>query len=231
LSPLDRYDQTMSKPTIRGVTFDMDGLMFNTEDLYDQVTGIVLQRRGKSVDLALKQKMMGLPGRNAYEVLQRDLQLSDPYEVFHQEMEEIFAERLPRQIAKMQGLDDLLDLLESHQIPKGVATSSTRKFAQAALGCFDLISRFEFVLTGEDVVQGKPHPEIYLRSAQQLGVHPQQMLALEDSWNGSRAAVAAGAFTVAVPTEHSLGLDFSHVDLVVSTLADQRLLQLFRPGC
>jgi HAD superfamily hydrolase (TIGR01509 family) len=216
----------ISKPRIQGVTFDMDGLMFNTEDLYDQVTGIVLQRRGKKLQLPLKQKMMGLPGPQAYEILRADLQLQETYQDFHQEMEELFADLLPRRIEKMPGLDPLLELLEARQIPKGVATSSTRKFAQAALGRFDLIPRFQFVLTGEDVVHGKPHPEIYLKSAARLGIEPRRMLAIEDSWNGSRAAVAAGAFTVAVPTEHSLGQDFGHADLVVPNLGDRRLVEI-----
>lgn len=205
----------------------MDGLMFNTEDLYDQVTGIVLQRRGRELNLPLKQKMMGLPGPQAFEILQADLQLSVTYQEFLREMEELFAELLPEKIEKMPGLDSLLELLEARQIPKGVATSSTRKFARAALGRFDLITRFEFVLTGEDVVHGKPHPEIYLKSAEKLGIEPRQMLAIEDSWNGSRAAVAAGAFTVAVPTAHSQGLDFGHANLVVSNLADRRLIEIF----
>lgn len=213
---------------ICGVTFDMDGLMFNTEDLYDDVTSIVLDRRGKKYSADLKLKIMGMPGPQAFEIMNQALDLDESFAVFQAEMEEVFADILPQQIAKMHGLDPLLDLLESLQIPKGVATSSTRKFAQTALGIFQLEPRFEFLLTGDDVTHGKPHPEIYLTAANLLGIRPNQMLALEDSYNGSQAAVAAGAITVAIPTAHSRDQCFRHTFLVAESLADPLLWRLLK---
>jgi pseudouridine 5'-phosphatase len=211
----------------RAVAFDMDGLMFNTEDLYDEVTGIVLARRGKAYTLQQKLKMMGLPGPKAYAHLQADLELTDPFEVFQKEMDDVFADVLPTRIEKMPGLDHLLELLERMEIPKAVATSSERAFAETALATFNLLDRFEFLLCGNDVTYGKPHPEIYLTAAQRLNVLPGEMLALEDSHNGSRAAAAAGAFTVAVPTVHSRQQNFDHVQFVADSLSDQRILRLF----
>ena len=127
----------------------------------------------------------------------------------------------------MPGLETLLQKLESKGIPKIVATSSHRKFANRNLAQFELTHRFEFVLTSEDVSQGKPHPEIYLAAAEKLGVAPKNLLVLEDSKTGSTAAAASGAFTVAVPTEHSVGLDFSHVHHVSNRLDDEFILNLF----
>ena len=219
----------MNPPEIRAVAFDMDGLMFNTEDLYDQVGETLLSRRGHAFTLQLKLKMMGLPGPKAFEVLRSELGLNDPVETLQAESDEIFKVILPAQIATMKGLNGLLDLLESRKIPKAVATSSHRKFATAALGCFDLQRRFEFVLTAEDVTHGKPDPEIYLTTAKRLQVEPHQMLVLEDSLTGSRAAAAAGAFTIAVPTAHTRGLDFGHVDHVAESLEDSLILELFAP--
>lgn len=214
-------------PRIQAVTFDMDGLMFNTEDLYDEVTSVVLARRGKEYTLSQKLKMMGLPGPKAYAVLQSELGLEDSYRDFQGEIDEVFADVLPVKIEKMPGLDQLLSLLETKAIPKAVATSSHRKFAATALGKFGLIERFEFVLCGCDVTHGKPHPEIYLTAASRLKVRPENMLALEDSVNGSRAAVAAGAFTIAIPTSHSRDQNFGHVQRVVQSLHDEALLSLF----
>ena len=82
-----------------------------------------------------------------------------------------------------------------------------------------------FILTSEDITHGKPHPEIYLLAAQRLGVPPGEMLVLEDSQNGCRAAAAAGAFTVAVPGEHSRRQDFSCANLIVESLKDERLFR------
>ncbi len=94
------------------------------------------------------------------------------------------------------------------------------------LSRFDLEPRFEFVLTSDEVTNGKPHPEIYLTSAVRLGVSPDEMLVLEDSENGCRSAAAAGAFVVAVPGGHSAHHDFSLAALSVDSLADPRLYEV-----
>ena len=211
---------------INAVVFDMDGLMFNTEDLYDQVGDIILGKRGQKFTNELKLEMMGLPGHAAFEVLRSHCGLSDSVESLQQETDEIFLELLPKEIAKMPGLDSLLELIESKAIPKAVATSSHRKFATQALGFFDLEPRFDFVLTGDDVQRGKPDPDIYLLAAKKFDISASTMLVLEDSINGSRAATAAGAITVAVPTIHTSECDFSHVDYVASNLMDNFIVEL-----
>ncbi|MFM8380085.1 MAG: HAD-IA family hydrolase, partial [Planctomycetia bacterium] len=73
---------------------------------------------------------------------------------------------------------------------------------------------------------GKPHPEIYERAAVQLGVAPSEMLVFEDSENGCRAAVAAGAVVVAVPGAHSRRHDFTGARFVAESLADPRIVEL-----
>jgi HAD superfamily hydrolase (TIGR01509 family) len=123
----------------------------------------------------------------------------------------------------MPGLELLLEAIESRGIPKAIATSSGPRFVHNVLSRFALAPRFEFILTSEDIVEGKPHPEIYLTAAERFAVSPEEMLVLEDSQNGCRAAVAAGTFAVAVPAGHSRGHDFTGAKLVIDTLADPRL--------
>ncbi len=106
---------------------------------------------------------------------------------------------------------------------KAIATSSVRAFTERVLGQFNLAPRFKFILTAEDVSEGKPHPEIYLKAAARLNVEPRQMMVLEDSYNGCQAAITAGAFTVAVPGGQSRSQDFSSASLVADTLADPRI--------
>ena len=206
--------------TIKAVVFDMDGLMFNTEDLYDVVGTALLKPRGHQFTPELKLQMMGLPGDQAFAVMVEQCQLTDSIESLQEESTALFADLLPREIRPMAGLMDLLQRLEQRQIPKAIATSSHLKFATIALSQFDLIPRFEFVLTAESVQRGKPHPDVYLLAAKKLGVSPAEILVLEDSVIGSRAASAAGAVVIAVPTVHSAGCDFSHVDRIANSLAD-----------
>jgi HAD superfamily hydrolase (TIGR01509 family) len=130
----------------------------------------------------------------------------------------------------MPGLIDLLHALERHKIPKGIATSSRRSFVEHVLGHFNFAPRFSPILTSEDITEGKPHPEIYLKAADRLGIPPAQMLVLEDSQNGCKAAVAAGAITVAVPGTHSRNHDFSGAAFVAETLADRRIYDLLSLG-
>lgn len=213
----------MRSDPLRGVVFDLDGLMFNTEDLYLAVGSEILRRRGKVFDQALRDQMMGRPGSAALKIMIDRHLLDDTVEGIAAESEEVFAALLDDGLATMPGLAALLDALESADIPKGIATSSGRRFTRNVLGRFQLEPRFRFVLTAEDVQHGKPDPEIYLRAARRLGIAPAEMLVLEDSENGCRAAVAAGAFTVAVPSRHSTGHDFSTATLVADTLQDRRI--------
>lgn len=220
----------MSENQLRAVVFDMDGLMFNTEHLYDQSGQTLLARRGMTFSRELKLAMMGLPGPDAFAVMIDACGLTETVEELQAETDEIFRELLPAKIEKMPGLDALLETIEQQSIPKAIATSSHRKFARAALDRFDLQPRFEFVLTAENVRRGKPNPEIYLTAAERLGVSPDEVLVLEDSVAGSRAAANAGCFTVAVPTEYSVGLDYSHADLVVSSLEHPAIAEIVRSG-
>ena len=93
------------------------------------------------------------------------------------------------------------------------------------LSRFNYRPRFAFLLTAEDVSQGKPHPEVYRLAAQQHDVPAENILVLEDSENGCRAAVAAGAYTVAVPNRHTRHHNFDGVGFIADSLADRRIYE------
>ena len=209
----------------KAVVFDLDGLMFNTEELYQHVGGEVLRRRGKLFDAELLDAMMGRPGSVALQLMIDWHQLVDTVEQLATESDEVFAGILGERLETMPGLLQLLDALERAAVPKAIATSSRRAFVTDVLSRFDLEPRFSFILTAEDVVQGKPFPEIYQRAAARFGLEPRETLVLEDSENGCRAAAAAGAFTVAVPGGHSRRHNFEVASLVVDSLADQRIYE------
>jgi len=212
-------------PPIRAVVFDMDGLMFNTEDVYTLVGSELLRRRGCEFTAGLKDATMGLPPQPSFEAMIRWHGLSDTWEELVPESNRLFIEMLPQHLAPMPGLMELLAALERRAIPKAIATSTCRELLDACLAPFQLEPRFQFILTAEDIMLGKPNPEIYQTAARRFGVPPHEMLVLEDSQNGCRAAAAAGAFTVAVPGDHSRQQDFSVASLVVESLADPRLYE------
>lgn len=214
----------------RAVVFDLDGLMFNTEELYQHVGGEVLRRRGHAFTPELLDQMMGRPGHVALDIMIRWHGLNDTVAELAIESEQVFATILDERLALMPGLAELLVALEQASIPKAIATSSARRFATTVLSRFDLEPRFKFVLTAEDVVHGKPAPEIYETAARRLGYATHELLVLEDSQNGCRAAVAAGTQAVAVPAGRSWQHDFTGAALVARTLADPRIYDLLGIG-
>ena len=205
------------------VTFDLDGLLVNTEELYQDVGTELLRRRGRSFDADLLDRMMGRPQQVSLRIMIEWHGLTDTVEQLAAETGAIFTSLLDTRLAPMPGVASLLDSLDREGIPYGVATSSGPDFATDVLGRVGLLGRMRFVLTCDDVREGKPHPEIYLAAATRHGVPPGRMLVLEDSQTGCRAAVAAGAVAVAVPGGHSRRHDFTGAAFVAETLADGRI--------
>lgn len=215
----------ISEIDVRAVVFDLDGLMFNTEELYQKVGTELLRRRGKRFDGELLDAMMGRPPRISLQLMIDWHSLSDTVAELSAESAEIFRPVLDQHLAFMPGLEPLLAALEQREIPKAIGTSSGRQFVNDVLGRFNLAHRFAFILTAEDVIEGKPNPEIYLAAAKRFGLEPAQVMVLEDSANGCRAAVQAGTFAVAVPGGHSRTHDFSGAKYIAASLSDPSILR------
>ncbi len=211
---------------IRAVVFDMDGLMLNSEDVFELAGNQLLERRGLQMTSEIRRQMLGRRAEEAFAAMKQMTGVTDPIPDLMLETKQLFQAIAEHHLDTMPGLLSLLDLIEQKLLPKGVATSSPRSYMTDLLGRFDLLKRFPLTLTAEDVRHGKPHPEIYQTAAQRLHVEPHQLLVLEDSETGSRAAAAAGAFTVSVPNRHTEDGDFSMSSLRINSLQDERLLQL-----
>jgi HAD superfamily hydrolase (TIGR01509 family) len=207
----------------KAVVFDLDGLMFNTEELYHEVGREVLRRRGKRLDNDLLVQMMGRTGSDALQIMIDRHQLDDPVDQLQAESMEILDVLLATRLEPMPGLLALLEALECSAVEKAIATSSDRAYVSKVLGPLEMERRFQFVLTAEDVHCGKPHPEVYLTAAARLGLEPAEVMVLEDSENGCRAAVTAGTFAVAVPGPHSRHHSFGGASLIATSLADRRI--------
>ncbi len=212
--------------TISAVTFDLDGLMFNTEMIYGRVMRQLLEKRNKPFQQELLDQMMGRPGIVALTIFREWHNLDETVEDIYADSDTIFLEILDRELAPMPGLVELLNALEANKIPKAIATSSRAPVVHRMLDHFGWRPRFDFILTSGDVLHGKPNPEIYLKAAEKHGIAPAAMLVLEDSHNGCRAAIDAGAHAVAVPGDHSHRHDFTGAQFIADTLADRRIYEL-----
>ncbi|MEZ6122027.1 MAG: HAD family phosphatase [Planctomycetaceae bacterium] len=213
-------------PRIRAVVFDLDGLMLNTEDIFDLAGRELLARRGLEMTSEIHHSMLGRRPDEAFQALKDLTGISDAISDLKLETRELFASIAEHHLAVMPGLTDLLDYIEDLQLPRAVATSSPRDYMQDLLSRFGLLHRFHLTLTAEDVTHGKPHPEIYLTAAARLSVDPSEVLVLEDSETGTRAAAAAGTYAVSVPNRHTAAGNFEIADAVVSSLADPLLRRI-----
>jgi HAD superfamily hydrolase (TIGR01509 family) len=178
----------------------------------------------------MKASMLGRRAADSGEAFRKLAGLDEPAELIMSELRERFYAELDTAVHPTPGLFALLDHLEHLRLPRCVATSSRRSYAEGLLTRHRLIDRFSFLLTSEDVSRGKPDPEIYLEAARRFGLEPRGVLVLEDSAAGITAAKAAGAVAIGVPHEHSPSEGLAHADRIVDRLDDPALLTLLSSG-
>ncbi|AGA25257.1 HAD family hydrolase [Singulisphaera acidiphila] len=212
--------------SIRAVVFDLDGLMFDTEALFHRVASAMLAERGKQMTSEIMRAMIGRRAVDSGQAFKTLAGLDEPVEDLMAEAKTRFMAELDVAVHPTPGLFVLLDRLAARQLPLAVATSSRRSYAERLLKNHGLLDRFQFLLTAEDVVHGKPDPEIYRKAAERFGIPASSVLVLEDSAAGLQAAKGAGTFAVGVPHEHSPAENLHAAALIVSRLDDPAVLAL-----
>ena len=186
---------------IQAVIFDMDGLMFDTERLWDTLWEPACQALSLAMPANLEEFLAGgrgLAGTKLNEHIQKYFPQIDP-QVIVEKVWELAEERFGQGVPCKPGLEELLKTLEEKKIPRIVASSSPRALILKNLETTGMSRYFEQVVCAADVRFSKPAPDIFLEAARRLGVDIHECVVLEDSFNGVRAGHAAGAVTVMVP--------------------------------
>jgi HAD superfamily hydrolase (TIGR01509 family) len=174
--------------------------------------------------------MIGRRAADASEAFRRLSGIDEPADSLMAEARARFNAEVETAVHPTAGLFALLDHLERAALPRAVATSSRRAYAETLLRRHGVFDHFTFLLSAEDVTDGKPDPEIYQTAARRFGQPPSALLVLEDSVAGISAAKAAGAFAVGVPHDHSPADGLGQADLIVPRLDDPTLLALLDPA-
>lgn len=219
-------DFELPKQPIRAIAFDMDGVLASSEDVYLKVGTETLRRRGKTFEDDLRHEMMGLTPAAALQTMIDWHGLDDTIEGLARESEQTFWELAEGGLHPMPGVAEMFDRLDAAGLPRGVVTSGTRDYAERILTTIGVRDRLKFVITANDVTNGKPHPEPYQMALAEHGVEPAEMVVFEDSHNGAKAGVAAGAYTIAVPSPHTDTHDFTGTAFVAKTLNDPRIAEV-----
>ena len=190
--------------TQRAVIFDMDGVIAHTNPYHGDAFRAFFDKHQVSyTDQELIDHMYGK--HNSY-IMRYFFKRELPYEEFlklEDEKEGLFREIYANHIQSIEGWFDFLNELKHAGFKTGVATSAPRANLDLIMAGLGFEPHMESIMASEDVKQHKPNPEVYLRSALNLGVDMSQCVVFEDSFSGITAGLAAGAKVVGVLTSHS----------------------------
>ena len=186
---------------IDGVVFDLDGLLLDSEQVWDTAREELARERGGRWHDQAQRDMMGMSSPEWSRYMHDVIGLADPPEEISAEvvrrLERLYRERLPMIPGAREAVERLAE-----RWPLALASSSNRELIDLALDLMRVARLFKATVSSEEVGRGKPAPDVYLEAARRLGVEPNRAAAIEDSHNGIRAAKTAGMRVIAIPNQH-----------------------------
>jgi HAD superfamily hydrolase (TIGR01509 family) len=186
---------------IEAVVFDLDGLLLDSEQVWDEVREQLVKERGGRWHERAQTEMMGMSSVEWSRYMHDELGLSEPPEEISAEVVRRLEERYRRELPLIDGGKEAVERIAARW-PLGLASSSNRELIDLVLELSGLAPFFRVTVSSEEVPRGKPAPDVYLEAARGLGVPPDRCAAVEDSRNGIRSAKAAGMKVIAIPNPH-----------------------------
>jgi len=185
---------------IKLIIFDMDGLMFDTERL----ASIYWKEAGKKfnykIDDSIFEKTIGLSITETEKIYKEQYGAGFPFEEINNERIRLTKNHvLSKGVPLKEGLYELLEYIEAKQLKKALATSTDKSRAEMLLNLSNTRRYFDAVTYGNEVMNGKPDPEIFLKTSRKMNCPPEACMVLEDSKNGITAAYRAGMLPVMIP--------------------------------
>lgn len=188
----------MKRP--KAVLFDMDGVLFDSERLLRECWLQLAREQGLTGMREVYARCIGVNAPASDRILREAYGADFPARAFKERARDIYRGRCAREGLPLKPCArELLEALRDEGIPRALASSTGEELVRRELEEAELLSLFDTLVTGDMVRRGKPDPECFLLAAERLGVKPEDCAVIEDSYNGVRAAHAAGAKAIMVP--------------------------------
>jgi HAD superfamily hydrolase (TIGR01509 family) len=183
---------------IDAVVFDLDGVLLQSEEVWDAVRERYVRERGGRYDEEVQRAMMGMSAPEWSRFLHEDAGVPDPPQQINADVVDLMLEAYRRELPLLPGAVEVVGRLAA-RFPLGLASSSNRAIFEEVLRLAGLAEAFAATVSSEEVARGKPAPDVYLEAARRLGVAAERCAAVEDSHSGIRSAHAAGMRVIAIP--------------------------------
>jgi HAD superfamily hydrolase (TIGR01509 family) len=183
---------------IEAVVFDLDGVLIQSEEVWDEVREAYVRERGGRYDEEVQRALMGMSSLEWSRFLHEEAGVPDPPDAINAEVVRRMLERYRSDLPLIDGAVEAVRRM-AERYPLGLASSSNRELIDAVLEQAGLSTLFAVSVSSEEVPRGKPAPDVYLEAARRLSVAPERCAAVEDSHGGIRSAKAAGMLVVAIP--------------------------------
>ena len=188
-----------AKSEFKAVIFDMDGLLVDSERVWHIAEEEMFTGRGLAYTDEVREQIIGLRLDEFMHKLITMFNLTESADVLMADLIGRMLKRIPTEVEKQPGAQEIVEYVISQDIPTAIASSSPMAIIDAIVTAQGWDMAFPQRFSADDDAKGKPAPDVYIRAVQTLGFEPSECLALEDSPTGSRAAVGAGMTCYAVP--------------------------------
>lgn len=205
-------EKKKTRKPARGVIFDMDGVLIDSEPLQMKVFNVMMKKRGISMPLKEFIGYVGMKAVDNFRDIIRKYRLRATPEELVIEKNGLYREVLRGPLRPMPGIRQLLETLKKAGIPIALVSGSNGRDVRLVLKGLGLAGYFPTVVSGDDVRRGKPHPEGFLKAARLLNLDPAGIFILEDSSPGTIAGKRGGFRVLAVPTRFTKSQDFSSAE-------------------
>lgn len=197
------------------VIFDMDGVIVDSNPYHKMALHQFCAQHGHTLtEEDLRERVYGRTNKEWLTNLFGELPEA-VWRKYAEEKEELYRQLFQHDIKPVEGLVSFLDMLNDHQVSRAIGTSAPQSNVDYTLAKTRTASYFSTILNDTFVTHGKPHPEIYIKCAQALGLPNERCIVIEDSLSGVQAGQAAGSKVIGITTTH-IAAELQHTDLVIT---------------